>query len=250
MIRASSFPGWMRAGSGHPHRRRGVERAGDIGLGDLGQEARIDGVCGPHPGVTVGLQLGSDALARSSPAAARLEDSQQVLHVVPVFVGQDIGLGERAALRAELRLKVGEEPQVEIDTLVRRTVKRAHLGRRRAAARLGVAGEEHRRHHRVATKRLGPVSLDAVHVAHDPAVLRSLRVRSGAALAGHLAGRGGPIDLLAVEGVQLVEHVAGDGAPVATAERQDQAQDQAHDAQAASAEGHGPAAHAAAVLYL
>ena len=79
----------------------------------------------PHPGVTVRLQLGSDALTVSSPAAARLEDSQQVLHVVPVFVGQDVGLGERAAFRTEPRLKLLEEPQVDVDTLVNRTVKGA-----------------------------------------------------------------------------------------------------------------------------
>ena len=59
-----------------------------------------DGVRGPHSGVTVGLQLGSDTLALgSSAAAARLQRSQQVLHVVSVFVGEDVSLGERAAPR-------------------------------------------------------------------------------------------------------------------------------------------------------
>jgi hypothetical protein len=102
----------------------------------------------------------------------------------------------------------------------------------------------------VATDRLLPVGLDAVHIADDPAVLLSLRIRSGAALAGHLAGRGRPIDLLAVEGVQLVEHIGRKGAPAATAERQNETQNQPDDAQAAPAERHGTTAHAAAILYL
>jgi hypothetical protein len=91
----------------------------------------------------------------------------------------------------------------------------------------------------VATDRLLPVGLDAVHIADDPAVLLSLRIRSGAALAGHLAGRGRPIDLLAVEGVQLIEHIGRKGAPAATAERQNETQNQPDDAQAAPAERHG-----------
>jgi hypothetical protein len=98
--------------------------------------------------------------------------------VVSLFVGEDVSLGERAALRPEPGAELLEEPQVDVDILIGRAVERAHLGRRRAAPGLGLAAEEHRRHHRVAAKRLRPVGLDAVHVSDDPAVLRSLGIRT------------------------------------------------------------------------
>ena len=64
----------------------------------------------PYSGETVGLQFGSDALAFSpAPSAARPQGSQQVLHVMPVFVGQDVSLGKPPAFRAEPRLKLLEE---------------------------------------------------------------------------------------------------------------------------------------------
>ena len=70
---------------------------------------------GPHSGVTVGWQLGSDTLALGSLAAtAWLQRSRQVLHVVPVFVGEDVSLGERAALRPEPGAELLEEPQVDV----------------------------------------------------------------------------------------------------------------------------------------
>src|SRR5207248_11544865 len=57
-----------------PDRRGGIERTRDIGLADLGPEAGVHGMRGPHSGVAVGLQLGSDTLALGSlTAAARFQ---------------------------------------------------------------------------------------------------------------------------------------------------------------------------------
>ena len=93
----------------------------------------FDGMRGPHAGEAVGLQFGPDALAVSSLPAACLQGAQEVLNVMPVFVGEDVGLGKPPALRTETRLELVEEPQVDVDLLVGRAVERAHLRRRRAA---------------------------------------------------------------------------------------------------------------------
>src|SRR5205814_1549541 len=150
----------------------------------------------------------------------------------------------RAALRPEPGAELLEEPEVDVDILVGRAIERAHLGRRRAAPGLGLAAEEHRRYHRVAAKRLRPVGLDAVHVSDDPAVLRSLGIRSGTTLAGHGARAARLADLLAVEAVQLVEHIDR-GAASAAAKRQDKSQNHPDDAQAAPAQRDCATAHAA-----
>ena len=56
--------------------------------------------------------------------------------MVAVFVREDVGLRERAARRAELRLQIIEEAEVDIDALVPGTVERPDVGGGRAAARL------------------------------------------------------------------------------------------------------------------
>ena len=45
--------------------------------------------------------------------------------MVTVLVGHDIGLGERSAFRAELRLEVIEESEVDVDVLVSGAVEGA-----------------------------------------------------------------------------------------------------------------------------
>ena len=71
----------------------------------------------------------------SAPASRPgLEQAEQVLHVVAVLVGDDVHLGERAALGAELRLELVEEAEVEVDRLVERAVERADRAGGAAAA--------------------------------------------------------------------------------------------------------------------
>ena len=78
------------------------------------------GVVRPDAGEAVGLQLRPDraalrSLALRLPAA---EDPEEVLDVVTVLVGDDVALRERAALGAEPRPQLVEEPEVEVDELV------------------------------------------------------------------------------------------------------------------------------------
>ena len=94
------------------------------------------GVLGPHAGVAVGLQLEPDRVAVGALLGADLaHGAEQVLDVVAVLVGEDVGLDEVAALAAELALEhVVEERGVEVDVLVGRAVERPDVGGRLAAA--------------------------------------------------------------------------------------------------------------------
>ena len=47
--------------------------------------------------------------------------------MMAVLVGDDVGLGERAALRAERLVQLLEEAEVDVDHLVGRTVERADV---------------------------------------------------------------------------------------------------------------------------
>ena len=115
--------------------------------------------------------------------------------MVPVLVGQDVGLRERAALGPELRAQLVEEPEVDVDVLVGRAVERTAGGRRDAATAADLVGEEARPGRDVllarSGERVGPVGLDAVDVADDPAILAGVRVGTGLAL-GRQGAAGGP----------------------------------------------------------
>ena len=109
--------------------------------------------------------------------------------MVAVLVGEHVALGERAALRAEPRPQLVEEVEVEVDELVGRAVERT--GRRArgpAAARgrarrtgpcrpAGTCSPD-------AANVVGPVRLDAVDVAEDPAVVAGVGVLPGLAVGG------------------------------------------------------------------
>ena len=84
------------------------------------------GVKGPDPGIAVGLQFGPHrvavgALLRSArshvPMPPRSIAPSQVLDVMAIFMGDDIGAGEVAG-RAEAAAQLVEEGQVQIDVLV------------------------------------------------------------------------------------------------------------------------------------
>ncbi len=75
----------------------------DVGRRELLDVAGLYGVGRPDAGVAVGLQLEADGARRLALAvvADALVRADQMLDVVAVFVGDDVGLGERPAARAE-----------------------------------------------------------------------------------------------------------------------------------------------------
>src|SRR5215211_4393515 len=76
-----------------------VERLVDVLLRDALEQAGLHGVRLPDPCVAVGLELGPyrRALRPGRALAHSIERAEQVLHVVPVFVSDDVGLGEGPA---------------------------------------------------------------------------------------------------------------------------------------------------------
>ena len=128
--------------------------------------------------------------------------------MMPVLVGKDVGLCERATLGAERRAELVEEPEVDIDILVVRAVEGTAGRRGNAAAGADLVGEEARPGQDVLLPRgselVGPVGLDAVDVADDPAILNGVRVGPRLALGRQgAAGRprllGATADRLAAE---------------------------------------------------
>src|SRR5262245_49694609 len=94
----------------------------------------------PYPGETVGLQLdtnlkliGFDLIQTSLCLLNLGKDSQQVLHMMADLVGDHVGLRELTASASDVAateapLEILEEGGIEIDSLVVRTVERAHGG--------------------------------------------------------------------------------------------------------------------------
>ena len=101
-------------------RGRGVEAVVDVRLGEVVDQARLDGVSSPDARVAVGLQLGADAAAFGPlrVVADAVEHAELVLDVVAVLVGDDVGLDEGRVLGAELGLELVEEAEVDVDALV------------------------------------------------------------------------------------------------------------------------------------
>src|SRR5207302_7196636 len=88
--------------------RRRNERLPDLGVGGPLEVPRIGGMARPHAREAVGLELHAHRLRIRS---GLREEAQLVLHVVPVLVGHDVTLGERAALRAEALRQILEEAE-------------------------------------------------------------------------------------------------------------------------------------------
>ena len=85
----------------------------------------VSSASGPEPRVAVGLELDAYLAAlRAGVPVRRSQHPGQVLDVVPVLVGQHVRLGERPAARAELRLQLVEEAEVDVDVAVVRAVER------------------------------------------------------------------------------------------------------------------------------
>ena len=210
-----------------------------VDVGDAG------GVVGPDARVAVGLQLDAHGV-RGRTAVAALHAggrAQQVLHVVAVLVGDDVGAGEVAALRAEAGLQLLVEGQVDVDVLVGGAVERPGVRGGGPAAGVHVAGEELGARRRVALagagERVAPVVVDGVDDGDDLAV--ELRVGLRARLARRRRGVG-PCRLPVLHALQAARHgePATSCAPAAE-ELEQQEDDDADDPQAAAADRDPPA---------
>ena len=125
--------------------RGGVERVGHVLTREILDEAGVERMSDPEPGVAVRLELDANLPAlRARVAIGTREDAGQVLDVMPVLVREDVRLGERPAASAELRLELVEEPEVDVDVAVARAVERACRRRCRAASCLDAVLEEAR----------------------------------------------------------------------------------------------------------
>ena len=98
----------------------------------------------PHPGVAVGLQLEPHRAGRRTAVAGLhpLVGAEQVLDVVAVLVGDHVGPGERAALRAEPGLELLEEGRGRCRLGVGRAVEGPGVRGGAAAAGVDPAAEE------------------------------------------------------------------------------------------------------------
>jgi hypothetical protein len=82
------------------------------------------GTVGPHSREAVRLQLESNTRAvGATPRSLLLKNPELVLHMMPHFVGDDIGVGE-LPWRTELLAHQIEEAEIQIDDLVLRAVER------------------------------------------------------------------------------------------------------------------------------
>ena len=147
------------------------------------------GVLGPHPREAVGHELDPNAagLRTLGVLLGLLQQTELVLDVVAVLVGDDVLLGQGSAVGAEVAGERVEEGRVDVDLAVRRAVEGPDLVGRRAAGRLGATVvEAHVGGRVVAAGLLGqdllPVRLDGVLGADDAALHVVVGVGAGLAL--------------------------------------------------------------------
>ena len=103
---------WMWSSPTAPRR---VDRIGDLLLGGRLEERHavlvdlLGHVADPRAGEAVGLQLGAHAVAVGPGAVVRmlLHDAGDVLHVMPVLVGEHVELREWPGARVELLVAAG-----------------------------------------------------------------------------------------------------------------------------------------------
>lgn len=167
--------------------RGSIEGLRDLVAGRGRQVAGLGSMIRPDTGQAISLQLSEHrhALRTGGIVVGLVEQAEQVLHVVAVFMGQHVGLGEGASLRSEAGLQFIEEREVQVNQLVAGTVERASGGRRITAGALGRAGIKDGLGIGVLVpavgKFAGPVILDAVDVAYDAAVFPRIGIRAGLA---------------------------------------------------------------------
>src|SRR5438309_8759 len=161
----------------------GIQRLADLGVGGRLEITGVRGMPGPDAGKAVGLKLDPHRLRIRS---GLREETELVLHVVAVLVGDDVALREGPALRAEALRQLLEEADVEIDLLVVGAVERTHRSLGEPAGALRRVGVEDglRREIRVASARelVAPILLDAVDETDDAAIVALVRVGPGLAV--------------------------------------------------------------------
>src|SRR6185503_4787232 len=160
----------------------GVERLRDLGVRWLLEVAGVRRVLRPNTREAIGLELDADGLRVRS---GLQEQSELVLHVVAVLVRDDISLGEGAALRAEPRVQLLEEADVEVNLLVIGAIEGTHRSLREPARALRRTSEQHSLRGQIglaaARELIAPVFLDAVDKADDAAIVSLVGVRAGLA---------------------------------------------------------------------
>jgi len=173
---------------------RSIETLGDLSLGDRFEVAGLCSVVRPDAGQAVSLQLNlnGQTLGACSAGAGAGQNSDQVLHVMAVFMRQHVGFGKGPTLRTEPGLKPSEKVEVQVDLPIGRAVEGADRGCRLAAGGLDCSSEEDGIGLDVLSalprKLICPEGLDAVDKTHDSAVLTGIGIRTGLALAGQVAG--------------------------------------------------------------
>ena len=117
----------------------------DVCLSNRLHESRRDGITCPDTGETVCLQLQPHRTTLRSAAVTsdQLVVADDVLHVMAVFMRDDVRLSERATLGAEITSKLIKEAEVDVDLLVTGAVERSDGCSGRAARSLHRAPEEH-----------------------------------------------------------------------------------------------------------
>src|SRR5262245_16960763 len=91
--------------------RGGIQSGGDVRLAGRGEVAGIRTVTGPRAGQAVGLELclhGRTPWPRRA-GATRRKPAKEILHVVSVFVGHHVALGEGAPAGPKACLQLTEE---------------------------------------------------------------------------------------------------------------------------------------------
>src|SRR5918996_413634 len=224
-----------------------LERAVDVGTIHVRDDPR--GLRVPHPNtrVAVSLQLHAHgtALRTGVSALSAPQVTGQVLDVVPVLVCEDVGAREVATFDAELRTELLEEPEVDVDLPVERTVERPHgRGRVPAPGRNRAVEEDRARGIVVPQAALGPVLLDAVDEREDAAVLVLVGVLRRLAV---LQRRGRRARARGLPG-EVAEAASSVPQRIAAQEDDGDDDDQRHDASAAERHwgaAYAPAAHVA-----
>ena len=103
----------------------------------------------PYSGKTIGLQLepyrervGVTLADASLPLLDLFHDAEQILHVMPHFVGDDESL-RKISRGFEAVEQLAIEGQIDVDFLIHATVKGTGGSRRKTTSGLNLAGEKH-----------------------------------------------------------------------------------------------------------
>ncbi len=153
----------------------------------------------PHAGEAIGLELLANG--QVAPSARVLlghlldliGDAELGLDVMAELMRDDVGHREVAALRAEARLELVHEAEIEVDLLIRRAIEGPGRGSRRSAIGLRRAVEQHEFRLRVVAVGLAegrrPEGLDVVDDVGELLVRVALGIQRPAGFDGAATGK-------------------------------------------------------------